>query len=244
MFVHRSSVDAPPITRFHWLLLSLNGGLINSGGFLATGRFVSHVTGFATLFGVSLGNGQIEAAVEIISVPVFFLLGSFTAGMLIDRPLSNHKHPHFDLVMGISAICLLIASFSDYFLGPFGEINKLNRVYFLLSLLCLSCGLQNAAIASSSGGAIRTTHLTGLTTDLGLGLSRLTSRVSGPKGDENYRTEMRTNFFRATSIFSFILGSAIGAFLFIRFGFRGFWVPAAIAAYSAFQGNRMKGHFK
>jgi uncharacterized membrane protein YoaK (UPF0700 family) len=83
----------------HWFLLSFSGGCINAGGFLATGRFVSHVTGFATLFGVDIVNGQVEAAMGILSVPVFFLLGAFVAGLMIDRPIYLGRKPHFVLVI-------------------------------------------------------------------------------------------------------------------------------------------------
>lgn len=71
MFKHRADESAGNLVVLHWSLLSFNGGCINAGGFLATGRFVSHVTGFATLFGVDMANSQIDAALGILSVPIF-----------------------------------------------------------------------------------------------------------------------------------------------------------------------------
>ncbi len=94
MFAHRFDQNADLSVVVHWFLLSLSGGFINAGGFLATGRFVSHVTGFATLFGVDLSKSQFEAAIGILSVPFFFLLGAFLAGLLIDRPIHAGRKPH------------------------------------------------------------------------------------------------------------------------------------------------------
>ncbi len=238
MFNH--SFDQKPGTRviLHWFLLSFNGGCINAGGFLATGRFVSHVTGFATLFGVDVVSQQIEAAIGILSVPIFFLLGAFIAGILIERPVHDGKHPHFDWVMSLSAICLLLAATGDWFLfGSFGEIFKLKQSYGLLVLLCLASGLQNAAITASSARSVRATHMTGLTTDLGLGLAR---SLTFQKNKKHFERESWANKLRVGSIGSFVLGSAIGAWFFIEFGYLGFLLPALISAYAAVQGKKIK----
>lgn len=223
---------------FHWFLLSFNAGCINTGGFLTTGRFVSHVTGFATLFGVELSHNEYLDAIEILSVPFFFLLGSFLAGLLIDRPIYKKKKPHFDYVMGLSALCLFIASTGGGW-HLFGLANdfKISHVYFLLSLLCLACGLQNGAITSSSGNTIRTTHLTGLTTDIGLGLARL---LTFQRQDIRYKKERYANRLRTGSVFSFVLGSAVGSWFFINIGYKAFILSALIASYAAWHGRKFK----
>jgi len=130
MFNHRFDQNVENSVAAHWFLLSLNGGFINAGGFLATGRFVSHVTGFATLFGVDLANSQFEAAVQILSVPLFFLLGAFLAGLLIDRPLYKKRRPHFDWVMGLSACALLPPEKNFRFLESLAKPLALKNLIF------------------------------------------------------------------------------------------------------------------
>lgn len=239
MFNHRFDQNVDNTVVFHWFLLSLSGGFINAGGFLATGRFVSHVTGFATLFGVDLANAQVEAALGILSVPLFFLLGAFIAGLLIDRPIHQGKKPHFDWVMGLSAGALVIAATAGELsrFGIFGEVIGLEQSYTLLILLCLASGLQNAAITSSSGKSIRTTHLTGLTTDLGLGLARL---LTFDLKTQPFQSEVRANYLRVGSILSFIIGSALGAWIFMAFGYRGFLFPAVVSLYASWHGRKAK----
>lgn len=240
MFNHR--FDETPSNRvvWHWFMLSFNGGCINAGGFLATGRFVSHVTGFATLFGVDVASQQIEAALGILSVPIFFLAGAFIAGLLIDRPVHHGKKPHFDWVMSLSAICLFLAAGGGELLlfGGFSETVGLKQSYLLLVLLCLASGLQNGAITSSSGRSVRTTHLTGLTTDLGLGLARI---LTFDLKSTNLQKEIRANYLRIGSIAAFIVGSAIGAWIFIKLGYKGFVLSGIIALYAAWHGKKAKG---
>lgn len=239
MFNHRFDQNAENSVVFHWFLLSFSGGAINAGGFLATGKFVSHVTGFATLFGVDITNHEIAAALGVLSVPLFFLLGAFIAGLLIDIPLFKGKRPHFDWVMGISAACLFFSASGGELLhfGKFGESIGLQESYILLILLCMACGLQNAAITSSSGKSVRTTHLTGLTTDLGLGLAR----IFAFKLKQNVlKAELRSNYLRMGSIAAFILGSAVGAWVFIKFGYKGFVLPGLISTYAAWHGRNAK----
>lgn len=239
MFNHRFDQNADNTVAFHWFLMSFCGGAINAGGFLATGKFVSHVTGFATLFGVDITNLQIQAAFGILSVPLFFLLGAFIAGLLIDRPIYYQRKPHFDWVMGLSALLLFFAAGGSELLrlAHFGDLIELKESYILLALLCLASGLQNAAITSSSGKSVRTTHLTGLTTDLGLGLARLLTYDLKHSRDQG---EWRINFLRVGSIASFVVGSALGAWVFLNFGYRGFILPALISTYAAWHGHQAK----
>ncbi len=223
----------------HWLLLGFNAGCINAGGFLATGRFVTHVTGFATLFGTDLLHGHIAASFSILSVPVFFLLGATIAGLLTDRPLHYRRPPHYDYVMALCAACLGLAALAGEFetFGRFGQSFRLEETYFLLALLCLASGLQNGAITSSSGSSVRTTHLTGLTTDLGLGIARL---LTFDKADRRFDEEALASSLRLGTVLAFIAGSAAGSGLFLSLHYRGFLLPAAIALYAAWHGRKLK----
>lgn len=238
MFLHKFEQATNPKIVLYWFMLSFNGGFINAGGFLATGKFVSHVTGFATLFGVELVLTHLVVALSLLIVPLFFLLGAFVAGIFIDLPLERGRTPHYDYVMIISSICLCIAAnFQFFHIGSFGNIFGNGSAFLLLALLCLACGLQNGAITSSSVRSVRTTHLTGITTDLGLGIARLF--ILDRKKDE-YQKEIRSNQLRSGSIFSFVFGSAIGAFVFSQYGYHGFYIPALITAYAALHGRNAR----
>lgn len=241
MFLHRLAHDTQRRTIFHWFLLAMSAGSVNAGGFLATGRFVSHVTGFATLFGTEAERGHWEGAIGILTVPVYFVIGAFLAGWWIDRRIIQKKPPHFDWVMGLSAAALVTAAFLPPLQSALsGGMPRLGVAYTLLVLLCLSSGLQNAALTTSSGSSVRTTHLTGLTTDLGLGLARILfhSRMQSgaPSG------ELRTLKIRLGIVLSFVAGSAIGAWLFSVYGNTSFLFAALVSLYAAIEGRRAKRH--
>ena len=221
----RSSID--------WFLLAFLAGNVNTGGYLACQRFVTHVTGFSTLSGIEFAKGRWDGAIGILSVPLFFLLGVMISAYHIDRRHHRGLRPRYAMVMGLVAICLLAATFAGYFgfFGTFGEVSHLKNDYFLLALLCTASGLQNAAISTASGATIRTTHLTGVTTDLGIGIVRSYFTYEGETA-EHHRQEIRANYLRVGTIFSFMVGSAVGATLFVRYQYLGFLLPMSVACYA------------
>lgn len=193
------------------------------GGLLACHSFVSHVTGYATLFGLKLNQSNYLAASGMLFVPVFFLAGTMISGFLIDLRVELQTKPRYYVIFGV--LCLLqifivIGGFNGFF-GRFGEED-----YLLVALLCLVCGIQNGTVTLVSKSIVRTTHLTGITTDLGIGIVRvLNSHHLGSAAGE----ETKANFMRVGIIFFFVLGSMVGYQILNRFEYRGFLFPATIS---------------
>ncbi len=230
MFRHRVSDQLSLRTVAHWLLLCFVAGNVNTGGYLACHRFVSHVTGFATLAGIEAAELRWWDALGVISVPIYFLMGVMISAYFVDRRLHEGHSPRYALVMGLSSICLLLSAMAGVvgWWGEFGHSQVIWRDYFLLALLCMASGLQNAALTSSSGSTLRTTHLTGATTDLGIGLVRWWAL---PTKDPRRETERRVAVLRLGSILSFMLGSTVGAFVYLRWQYSGFFLPASLGLY-------------
>lgn len=231
MFKHRMTETVSLKTTMDWFLLSFLAGAVNAGGYIACHRFVSHVTGFATIAGLDFARGEWSEAIGMLTVPVYFLFGVMISAYLIDRRAQEGKRSRYALVMGMVTFCLVLASLGGWlgYFGVFGSEVELRDDYILLSLLCMASGLQNAALTSASGATIRTTHLTGLTTDLGIGLIR---SVSLPSEHPQRAAENKANWLRIGTILSFMSGGAVGALLFLSVEYLGFLLPAAIAAYA------------
>ena len=241
MFAHRLDENIHTRVYIHWFLLSALSGSVNAGGFLAVGRFVTHVTGFATLFGVDLAKGELVGALGILSVPLFFLMGSMISACFIDVRIHQQQKPRYALVMALVGFCLILAALLGQFhvLGAFGGHNLLSDDYVLMALLCLASGLQNAAITTASSGTVRSSHMTGLTTDLGIGWVRSFQM----RHDSDARRHIqRINRLRLGCIGSFVLGSAGGAFLFLRYNYMGFLLPTLLALYICFQNLERRRH--
>ena len=198
------------------------------GGFLACHTFVSHVTGYATLFGASMMLGEYTHAWSVLIVPLFFLLGAMLSGSLVDLRMRHDKKPLYSIVFGLMAFLLLIIvllGFTQFF-GRFGQPLAETKDYFLLSILCLVCGLQNAAVTTASRAVVRTTHLTGITTDLGIGIVRVLANVLNKVENSE---ETKANMMRAGIISFFIIGSIAGAAVFLKYKYWGFALPALIS---------------
>lgn len=208
-----------------WFLLAFQAGAINTGGLMAFHRFVSHMTGFASHFAAELAMGHTTAAVGMLSVPIFFLLGSVVSGLLIDRPLCLGRPPLVTWAAAIMTFLLFTAAFggSAGWFGKFGAPEFASAELTLIALLAMTAGIQNAAISSASGAVVRTTHLTGITTDLGVGLVR---SWSSAYNQQVQRRESLANQVRVGLILSFLLGSGVSAYLYLRVGYSGFWLPA------------------
>jgi uncharacterized membrane protein YoaK (UPF0700 family) len=211
-----------------WMILAFQAGLLNIGGLLACHSFVSHVTGFATLFGLEANHNHFLAASGMLLVPVFFLFGAMLSGYLVDLRLKLNKNPHYYVVFGVLFFLLLgvvVGGFNGVF-GTFGEPLETKGDYTLLALLCLVCGIQNGTITLVSKSVVRTTHLTGVTTDLGIGLVRV---INGWRLKGKIDGETSANFMRAGIIFFFAAGSTMGVALFENYAYRGFLFPMTIS---------------
>lgn len=213
-----------PKNRFTWMMLAFQGGYINVGGLLTIHIFVSHITGFSAHFSTELISGNYENSFYFILVPLFFLLGAFVSSIFTEIRKNTKQQPvYIQILSMLSLIFLLIVVLGELqVFGKFGEPFNSFRDFVLLSLLAFSCGSQNAIFTHYSRSIIRTTHLTGITTDLGIGLAKYF--ISKDKSEAQY------NKIRIDLILFFIIGSLLGVVLFPRLEFLGFLIPAVISA--------------
>lgn len=204
-------------------------GTINAGGFLACHKFVTHVTGFATLFGIDAVSQNWDHAIGLLSVPLFFILGAMIAAYFIDRRYLLNKPPKYFYATGLISLCMFAAAIGGYYnyFGKFGEPANLTADYLLLCLTVMAAGLQNSAVTSSSGATVRTTHLTGVTTDVGIGIIRLSTLWGTP--NEDFKREALLMWLRVGIIGAFVLGSLVGVVLFLKYEYLGFLLPATLA---------------
>ncbi len=230
MFKGKEDLLFEPNNLFIWFLLAFQGGSLNTAGYLAVHRFVSHVTGFATLAGVAGAKFDWSTMIGMLLVPIFFLFGVIISAWNVERQRIKNEIPRYSLIFSFIIFNILLITLLGTFgyFGEFGEPLTAQRDYFLLFLLAFTCGLQNAVISSASGMVIRTTHLTGPTTDFGIGLVRIWSTRNNL-----HQRELFAMWCRFGIYWSFIAGSFVAALLFINFKFFGFYMPLAISLFTA-----------
>lgn len=101
-------------------------------------------------------------------------------------------------------------------------------------VLALAAGLQNAMVSNYSGAIIRTTHLTGVLTDLGVLIGHL---LQGLKVDKA-RLKLFISILR-----SFILGGVAGAFFYRHWLGYAMFVPAGVIGFAALFYEMMRRRF-
>mgnify|MGYP003346232386 FL=1 len=161
------------------------------------------------------------------SVPIYFLLGCMFSAWVVDRRIKQGRAAFYALPLILIALLLgLVAILGEQgIFGPFGEYT-LTRHHWLLAALSLACGIQNAVVTSATGSIMRSTHLTGTTTDLGTGLVRC---LLMPRDSPERQLERRFNWMRFGQIASFIVGACAGAYVFPHWQYLGFTIPSGIA---------------
>lgn len=204
-----------------WILFAFSAGNVNALSILAFDNYVTHVTGTVTRFGLSLSH--LDVLIDLIVIVVCFVLGAMFSAYLINGRVHQRKRPHYMLplmIVGASMVFVALAGHCDL-LGEFGgTVDELGD-FVMLSVLSFAMGLQNASVATSTGLLVRTTHLTGPATDLGVHLVELFYTT----GDAQLLAK-RHAALRAGKIVAFAVGAIVAVPLARRAQFLGFLLPA------------------
>jgi uncharacterized membrane protein YoaK (UPF0700 family) len=213
---------------FLWSALSFKAGLLNAAGFLIVGSYVSHVTGFGTQIGLAFGHQNLTLALELLLIPLAFIGGGFVTSLILDSAYSKDQIPNYPLVQFLITLLIGIISISFSF-GIFKSqmpVGSSDKSILLVGLLCFVSGLKNGLTTWATHGKIRTTHLTGLSTDIGLHLRKLFH----PEGvTSRYPESKKVNCVRLATLISFSVGSCISAILIQYITYRIFYIAFVIS---------------
>ncbi len=195
-------------------VLAFVAGAINAGGLLAVGQYTSHMTGIVSSVADNLVLGQAGLALSGLIALLAFLVGAMTTTWLVNWGMRRELRSAYGLPLMLEAMLLLV-------FGLFGAaLDLLQAVLVPLTvvLLCFIMGLQNAVITKISQARIRTTHVTGLVTDLGIELGRLlfVNRRSGVPPVRADRQRLRVHL---QLIGCFLGGGVVGALGFKHLGY-------------------------
>lgn len=181
-------------------ILSFVAGAVNSAGYFAFGYFSANMTGNVSLISDHISLGQVVIAAAFASIVVLFILGAFAASLFIQLGKHNNWQKVYALTLLAEACLLLIVGALDiHGSGP-------TRGTLIVGMLSFTMGIQNAASTRISTGRVRTTHVSGVATDIGVGLATLW-RSHSP--DARNATIQRLKLHSAT-IASFLLGGIVG----------------------------------
>lgn len=206
-----------------WFMLCFAAGAVNGTALLACERFVTHVTGTVTRLGLEFA--RLTIMLDFLLVLIAFVAGAMVSGLLINGRAARSQRPYFSLPLWLTAAITGAVGVVGHLgmLGPLGGPVDEPRDFVLLCALSFAMGLQNAAVATSTGQLVRTTHLTGPATDLGVHVAELLF-ASGPAR----QLAKQHAALRVGKLVAHVAGAALSVLLVQACGFLSLLVPAAV----------------
>ena len=198
-------------------LLGLTAGFVNAAGFLAFSVLTTNITGHAALFAEQIALKAWDSSQTVALWMFLFLLGAFISSLIVSVIGPNQRFSYLIPILIEIGILLLPAVY-----GYQSESDPMLKRFFAGSLL-FAMGLQNSLVSMVSGSVVRTTHLTGTFTDLGIDLAGFFGKHKADKTLLRSRIKLRVFI-----IVFFMTGAVSGAYCFRFFKFQSFYLPVFI----------------
>lgn len=191
-------------------VLAFSAGCVNSTALVGfTHLSASHVTGNVSLFATAIANFDLKMLMMVCAVLLSFLLGAIISGFIVGST-DLKEGRRYGGALAVESVLLtisLILFYQHSFLGHF--------------FATMACGLQNTMVATYKGTGIRTTHLTGLTSDMG---AYIGNWLAGRGMDK------RIVMFQSLIWYCFCGGGVVGALLYLKFGYLALILPIFIVS--------------
>ena len=207
-------------------LLSFVAGMVNVAGFLAVQRLTTNVTGHFAFFIDEVFKLHFSESLIYFLYFLFFFLGSFISNFLIEIMTRINEQYTYIIPTLIEVFLLVIVGLGGTFLIVY-------HPNFIAFSLLFAMGLQNALVTRISGALVRTTHLTGLFTDLGIDLSQLLFY----KEKEQQNKLHSAIKLRFRIIFFFFIGGVLGGILYPYLQLYELIIPALMLVIGLFYDN-------
>lgn len=189
-------------------MLTLIAGIVNVTGIVSfQHQAVSHLTGTMSNLSISLFNQTNSITIHLAGIIFSFFIGAVISNLII-----RDQHLIFGKRYGFAFMYESIFLFMGYLTAM-----KTNLISDYL--ISMACGLQNAMATTFSGAVLRTTHVTGIVTDLGIAVGSLI------RGNKNVIKSLKIHL---TLLSGFIIGSTLGAFLNSIIGFKTLLIPTIV----------------
>ena len=197
--------------------LAFIAGATNAGGFLAVRQYTSHMSGIVSAMADNLALGDIAVVLTALGSLLSFLSGAACSAILINWGRRREQQSVYALPLMLEALLMVVFGL----LGGNLEHHEWLFVPASVMLLCFMMGLQNAIITKLSGAVIRTTHVTGMVTDIGIELGKLFywNAARHDPAKPMVRADRTKLWILSSLVLLFLTGGVVGAIGFRRIGF-------------------------
>lgn len=214
------------------LILACVAGMVNATGFFAVGTYTSHVTGHASMVGDELARGNHASAWHFLLLVLFYMTGAFASTLLVEKA-KRFGTARYSAALLVEASILTAFTAISALVGEKGP--RLTLV--LTAMLSISMGIQNALVTRIAGAVVRTTHLTGIVTDIGIELAKLVYwlrhnvRLTAPLQlvlDFVKEEELKKLRVHVALFLSFLGGAYVGPALYLEHGHGAMLLPGTL----------------
>ncbi|MFM7134686.1 MAG: YoaK family protein [Planctomycetota bacterium] len=194
--------------------LAAIAGHVNIVALLTCGVVTSHMTGHAGALGRDAAAGDGRATFFMAVLLGAFLFGAFLSGLAVEFGRMRGWRAIYALPAAIE-LALLAAFAIGVDLHDPSQTETGAGLWWMSAVAVVAMGAQNATVTRISSGIVRTTHLTGILTDLGHESAQILL-LRGPEGRPRRQPGVggRRIALLALIAGAFILGSAVGALCF------------------------------
>lgn len=207
------------------ITLAWVAGFTNTVAILACGHVTSHVSGTTSELGLAAAAGNLGKAAFLCFLLLTFLAGAALAGIATE--IAGRKRWESVYVLPMAAEAVLLGLFALAIelapaptpTTPDGESLSVLKIqsglmlFLVTGLASMAMGLQNATVTRISAGIVRTTHVTGVLTDLGLELVHLVLAIrDAVRGKDTLGGRVRSFSLRPTTRRTALLASILGSF--------------------------------
>ncbi len=189
-------------------------GMTNVAGVIAFLSFTSNITGHVAMLARKIVNKEHHDVIVYALWLLLFLLGAFAANFITKIYSKKGAYRAHAVPIFIEIIILFVVAVYGH--NYYSETQTEREL--IIGAMLFSMGLQNGLVSTISGGLVKTTHLTGLFTDLGGELSEYLHAEKGKTGPIKQKL-----IIRLTILFFYLAGGIIGGFMFEAYDFRIFY---------------------
>ncbi len=195
-----------------WSLAAIAGAL-NATGFYAVGLYSSHMTGNTSAIADHLALGDLAGAGLYLGIVALFIAGAAVSALLINAGQRRRLSGIYAFSVLVEALLLTGLGCAQLWLP------EMQRTPLLVFGLSFVMGLQNAVVTRISGARIRTTHVTGMITDIGIELGNLAD-IAFRRGSDRAQAALNREKLglHAVTVLSFLAGGTVGVFIYRAWG--------------------------
>lgn len=188
--------------------LALVAGALNTAAFEAVGFFSANMTGNVSSLSERLARAELPLALFFFAIVCLFILGSTFSTLLINHGRRHGIRSVYAINILLEALLLLLLGAAEVF---FPQVA--GGVLMILSLSFLM-GLQNAVVTRISNARVRTTHVSGTATDIGIELAMLVDIVRRRESTEYSPIYLERLMLHGFTITAFLSGGVGGIWLY------------------------------